>query len=67
MNLIGKIVLVTGAGSGIGRETAKAFAKEGAKLVLCDIKPEAVAETADLIGSAVVLTDWMYRKKTLSG
>ena len=57
MNLIGKIVLVTGAGSGIGRETAKAFAKEGAKLVLCDIKPEAVAETADLIGSAVVLTD----------
>jgi NAD(P)-dependent dehydrogenase (short-subunit alcohol dehydrogenase family) len=35
--LSGKIVLVTGAGSGIGRSTALAFARRGANLVLSDI------------------------------
>jgi NAD(P)-dependent dehydrogenase (short-subunit alcohol dehydrogenase family) len=32
--------LVTGAASGIGRATALAFAKEGAKVILADINPE---------------------------
>lgn len=31
-----KIVLITGAGSGIGRSTALAFASEGAKLIVAD-------------------------------
>jgi NAD(P)-dependent dehydrogenase (short-subunit alcohol dehydrogenase family) len=35
-----KIALVTGAASGIGRATALAFAKEGAKVILADINPE---------------------------
>jgi meso-butanediol dehydrogenase / (S,S)-butanediol dehydrogenase / diacetyl reductase len=36
--LAGKIAAITGAGSGIGRATASAFAREGAKLVLCDTR-----------------------------
>src|SRR5262245_9050449 len=41
-----KCVLVTGAGSGIGRETALLFAARGATLFLCDIDPSGLAETA---------------------
>lgn len=41
-----KLVLVTGAGSGIGRATALAFAKEGADAVLSDINEEGLEETA---------------------
>lgn len=35
----GKMVMVTGAASGIGRATAKRFLEEGARLILCDMKP----------------------------
>src|SRR3954447_15330787 len=44
--LPGKIVLVTGAASGIGKETAMAFAREGASLVLCDVQGDGLAEIA---------------------
>ncbi|MGD1111197.1 MAG: SDR family oxidoreductase [Mycobacterium sp.] len=40
------LVSVTGAGSGIGRETAFAFAREGAELVVSDIDEAAVKDTA---------------------
>lgn len=50
--LEGKIAIVTGAGSGIGRATARRFAAEGAKLVIGD-KMAAVHETADLIDGDV--------------
>ena len=40
------LVAVTGAGSGIGRETAFAFAREGAELVVSDIDEATVKETA---------------------
>lgn len=40
-----EIVLVTGAASGIGRETALAFAREGSTLLICDIDPMGLAET----------------------
>ena len=40
------LVSVTGAGSGIGRETAFAFAREGAELIVSDIDEAAVKETA---------------------
>jgi NAD(P)-dependent dehydrogenase (short-subunit alcohol dehydrogenase family) len=36
LKFAGKVVAITGAGSGIGRATAIAFAREGAQLVLCD-------------------------------
>ncbi len=41
--LAGKVCLITGAGSGIGRATADLFAAEGANLVLFDISAEGVA------------------------
>ncbi|EGD53821.1 SDR family oxidoreductase [Gordonia neofelifaecis] len=44
--LIGKLAVITGAGSGIGRETAYALADLGAELVLADIDLETVEETA---------------------
>ncbi|OBK17249.1 SDR family oxidoreductase [Mycobacterium asiaticum] len=40
------LVAITGAGSGIGRETAYAFAREGAELVVSDIDEATVKETA---------------------
>ena len=40
MRLKNKVILITGAGSGIGRATAILFSKEGAKLILNDINQE---------------------------
>jgi NAD(P)-dependent dehydrogenase (short-subunit alcohol dehydrogenase family) len=44
--LAGKRVLVTAAGSGIGRATALAFAREGARVLAVDVDKEAVEATA---------------------
>lgn len=49
MDVKGKTVLVTGAGSGIGRETVQRFAKEGAHPIATDIDPERAQETVDLL------------------
>ncbi|WP_167102135.1 SDR family oxidoreductase [Mycobacterium sp. DL592] len=45
------LVSVTGAGSGIGRETALAFARDGAELVVSDIDEAGLKETAGLIAA----------------
>ena len=48
----GRVAFVTGAGSGIGRATALAFAGEGAGLVVADIAEEANRQTARMIEEA---------------
>jgi len=45
MSVKGKIVLITGSASGIGKCTAELFAREGARLLLCDVDSETLAET----------------------
>lgn len=51
-SLEGQSAIVTGAGSGIGRATAKLFAKAGARVVLGDIDIAAARAVADEIGDA---------------
>jgi NAD(P)-dependent dehydrogenase (short-subunit alcohol dehydrogenase family) len=50
--LHGKIALITGAGSGIGRATSLIFAREGARLALSDIVAEAGEETLRMVKQA---------------
>ena len=48
LNYTGKVVMITGAASGIGRATALAFARQGAKISIGDVSPGA-AETTEII------------------
>ncbi len=62
MRLEGKVAVVTGAGSGIGRATARLFAKEGARVVATDLHLETARETlanlpASLPGSLALAAD----------
>ena len=52
MQLDGKIALITGGSSGIGRETAVLFANHGAKLAIADLNPDGGQETVQLIREA---------------
>ena len=47
-----KVAIITGAGRGIGQATALKFAREGAKVVVCDLSNEAIAETLKLCAEA---------------
>jgi meso-butanediol dehydrogenase/(S,S)-butanediol dehydrogenase/diacetyl reductase len=49
MKLEGKVSIITGAGSGIGRTTALLFAVEGAKVIVADIDARAGSETVEKI------------------
>jgi short-subunit dehydrogenase len=58
MEIRDKVVIVTGASEGIGRATAKALAREGARVVLAARSDEKIAELAhELPGSLAVHTD----------
>jgi len=67
--LEGKSVIITGAGSGIGRAASLLFTKEGAKLIAVD-RSEAVKETVEQVrkagGTAEAVMPMPVRKKTSS-
>ncbi len=48
-HLEGKVALITGGSSGIGRATAIAFAQEGAKLIIGDTNVDGGEETVDMV------------------
>lgn len=52
MNFANRKVLVTGAGGGIGRATAQAFAARGAHVIVTDVGAETLEVTAELIANA---------------
>ena len=52
MRLADKVAFITGGGSGIGAAIARAFAAEGATVVITDIDGDAAAQVADSIGNA---------------
>ena len=56
MDFKDKVVVITGAGGGMGRVTALAFAAQGAKLALTDASSKGLEETKALITNASVFT-----------
>src|ERR1700689_3314807 len=50
--LAGKVALITGAGSGIGRVAAELFAAEGAAVVVADVVADAAGDTVRAITAA---------------
>lgn len=51
LDLTGKVVIVTGAASGIGRRTAELYAAEGARVALCDTNTEHLAHVHQAIAT----------------
>jgi len=49
VRLKGKVAVITGSARGIGQATALKFAREGAKVVVCDLTPELIEETVKMI------------------
>ncbi|EJM39648.1 dehydrogenase of unknown specificity, short-chain alcohol dehydrogenase [Pseudomonas sp. GM33] len=68
----GKVCIITGAASGIGREDALLLAREGAKVVLTDLNEEAGRQAAAEIGANALFirhdiaseSDWQHVVKT---
>lgn len=54
MRLLGKVAIVTGAASGFGAETARLYAKEGAKVVIADLNIAGAEKVAAEIGASAV-------------
>ena len=55
MKLKDKVALITGAGSGIGRQAALLFAREGASIVAVDVNEDAARQTAKEIKGAIAV------------
>lgn len=55
-NLKDKVVIITGAGGGLGKAFALAFANEGAKVAIADINSEGAAQTSKEIKGSIAVT-----------
>ncbi len=55
MNLRDRVVVITGAGSGIGRATALAFAAEGARIAACDVDQSRLESLSTELGARALL------------
>ncbi len=70
MRLKDKVVIITGAGAGIGRATAELLAREGGKVVVAEIDEKAGKETADLVkktgGQAMFIRTDVTDRKSVS-
>jgi NAD(P)-dependent dehydrogenase (short-subunit alcohol dehydrogenase family) len=53
MKLANKVALITGGGSGIGRQAALLFSREGAKVAVVDLDEKSGRETASMINDAI--------------
>jgi NAD(P)-dependent dehydrogenase (short-subunit alcohol dehydrogenase family) len=65
MRLKDKVALITGAGSGIGRQSALLFSREGAAVLAVDVNDQAAQETVQLVkqqGGRASHFRRMYRK-----
>lgn len=73
INITNKAIVVTGAGSGIGRETSKVLSEQGAKVVMLDLNQEGLDETKALLAGeghitrAVDLTDFEALPELVKG
>jgi 3-oxoacyl-[acyl-carrier protein] reductase len=70
MRLMDKVSIITGAGSGIGHATAVKFAREGAKVAVCDINEQSAQDVAreirDSGGEAIAFGIDVTRKESIA-
>lgn len=57
MDIVNKVVIVAGGGSGLGQATAHDLAGRGANVVIVDLNPQAVTEVASAVGGMPVICD----------
>ena len=55
-----KVAVITGAGSGIGKETSLLFLEHGARVVLADINKESLEETFEIIKQKNLMQTLVY-------
>lgn len=66
-NLKDKVVIVTGAGGGLGKAFAQAFANEGAKVAIVDINEEAAQQTSNEIQGSIAVKADVTSEESLKG